>query len=222
MKILKLAPSQHREGRWLVWLDDGSLLRVSQNEVADFGLYQDMDLSPNRLAALVSAAEESTMKSKALDMLSARPMSHKELVDKLSARPRRSFSEEEDSPESSHETLRLQANSVANRLEELGLLNDAEYALQVTRHYSAKGYGPHKIRDELFRRGVPREYWDDALDSLGDPAEAIDAFLEKKLCSAAPKDRASVKRAADSLARRGFRWEDINAALARRGEYSDD
>ena len=82
MKIIKLAPSQHREGRWLVWLDDGSLLRVSQNEVIDFSLYQGMELSPDQLAALVSTAEESTMKSKALDRAFSTPIGQ-EIYDQL-------------------------------------------------------------------------------------------------------------------------------------------
>ena len=49
MKITKLTPSQHKEGRWLVWLESGELLRVSRNEVADFGLYQDMELELTKL-----------------------------------------------------------------------------------------------------------------------------------------------------------------------------
>ena len=57
-----------------------------------------------------------------------------------------------------------EAAAICGRLEELGFLNDASYAEQVVRHYSAKGYGLRKLRDELYRRGVPRELWDEALD----------------------------------------------------------
>ena len=42
-------------------------------------------------------------------------------------------------------------------------LDDEEYAGQIVRHYSAKGYGERRIREELYRRGIPREYWKDAL-----------------------------------------------------------
>ena len=220
MKIIKLTPSQHKEGRWLVWLESGDLLRVSQNEVADFGLYQDMELDAETLARLESAAETSAMKNKALDALSARPMSRRELVNKLTAKPRRSRSEE-DPALSDDEAVHTRAELVADRLEELGLLNDESYAVQVAKHYAAKGYGPHKVKDELFRRGVPREYWDTALENLDDPAPFLDSFLEKKLHGKG-SDRAELKRAADALARRGFFWEDVSAALARRGEYSDD
>lgn len=221
MKIIKLTPSQHKEGRWLVWLESGELLRVSQNEVADFGLYQDMELDADLLARLESAAETSAMKHKALDALSARPMSRRELVNKLTVKPRKKRTDPDSPPEEDSEELHTRAESVADRLEELGLINDESYAVQVARHYAAKGYGPHKVKDELFRRGVPREYWDGALDSLDNPAPYLDAFLEKKL-RGRENDRAELKRAADALARRGFFWEDVSAALARRGEYTED
>ena len=221
MKIIKLTPSQHKEGRWLVWLESGELLRVSQNEVADFGLYQDLDLDADTLARLESAAETSAMKHRALDALSARPMSRAELVNKLTAKPRRKSKNFDPRPEADDGTTHSRAEAVADRLEELGLLNDESYAVQVARHYAAKGYGPHKVKDELFRRGVPREYWDTALDALDDPAPILDTLLEKKL-RGKEDDRAELKRAADSLARRGFCWEDISAALARRGEYPED
>ena len=102
-------------------------------------------------------------------------------------------------------------------LEELGFLNDASYAEQVVRHYSAKGYGLRKLRDELYRRGVPRELWDEALERAEDPSKAIDAFLAKKLGDTPPEDRRAWKRASDALARRGYAWSDISEGLRRYG-----
>ncbi len=215
MKIMKLAPSKHKEGRWLVWLEDGSLIRVSRNEVADFGLYQDMELDEETAQALLDAAEESAMKEKALSALTVRPMSRRELTDKLTARPRRPR-EPEDGAEAdpSGEARKARAEAVADRLEDLGLLDDGAYAVQVAQHYAAKGYGPRKIRDELFRRGVPRDCWDGAMEALPDPGSAIDAFLEKKLRDWTGDPR-ELKRASDALARRGYAWQDISAALGR-------
>ena len=46
-------------------------------------------------------------------------------------------------------------------------------ARMVVRHYAAKGYGPRKIRDELYRRGVPREFWEDA---MGRPASLSPSY----------------------------------------------
>ena len=56
MKLLKLTPSQRVQGRWLLHLEDGSLLRVGEGEVVSFGLYSGMELPAETLEALASAA----------------------------------------------------------------------------------------------------------------------------------------------------------------------
>ena len=109
-------------------------------------------------------------------------------------------------------------------LEELGYLNDAVYAAQVVEHYSAKGFGTKRLRDELYRRGIPRELWEEALSQAGEATQAIDAFLRKKLKDEKP-DRAALKRVSDALARRGYSWSDISRALSRYQsdpEWTDD
>ena len=208
MRIARLEPSSRVPGRWLVWLDDGALVRVTEQEVVSFALYAGMELSDETWAELESAARLSAAREKAVSLLAARPLSRRELIEKLTARPR----DREKSPLATPE----EAGAVAGRLEELGYLDDGAYAKTVARHYAAKGYGERKIRDELYRRGVPRELWDEALEELEDPAEEIDAFVRKKLRGEAP-DPAALKRISDALARRGYRWDDIRDALRRYG-----
>lgn len=201
MKLNKLAPSQRKKGRWLVHLEDGTLLRVTEREVVSFGLYSGMELEEEALAALIAAAQRSKVRSDALTLLTGRPHSRKELERKLT----RKGAEAED------------AAAAGAWLEEMGLLNDGDYARQIVRHYSAKGFGRRKIQDELYRRGVPREVWDDAMEEREDPAEAMDAFLRKKLGGGPAPDRQTIKRVSDALARRGFSWSEISEALRRYG-----
>ena len=213
MTITKLEPSQHVKERWLVWLDSGELLRVSENEVVAFGLYAGMELPRETLEQLSDSAARSAVRAKALDYIAARPLSRKELVDKLAARPRNKDKQPMATPE--------QAAQVADWLEELGYLNDAEYAKTIARHYSAKGYGQAMVRDELFRRGVPRECWADALEESQPPEEGIDAFLRKRFKGGVP-DQKELKRASDALARRGYRWNEIREGLNRYGANIDE
>lgn len=221
MKIAKLEPSKHKAGRWLVWFEDGSLLRVGEGEVVSLSLYTGKELTDNEAEVLAEAAGQSRLNARAVELLSARPMSRKELVDKLSAPAHRRRKPGEDVPEPDPETLarereslRRGAEKAADRLEELGLLNDGEYARTVVRHYSAKGYGVRKLRDELYRRGVPRELWEDALAELEPDTSGIDRLLAQKL-RGAEHTRENLKRASDYLARRGFGWEEISAAIER-------
>ena len=198
--------------RWLVWLEDGSFLRVTENEVVEFALYQGMEVSDELYDALVEKAQRSTVRGKALDMVAAKPMSRRELMEKLTAK-RPKGKDGRERPPLADEVL---AAETADWLEALGYLNDAEYAKQVVRYYSAKGYGEHKVRDELFRRGVPKEFWDTALLEATEPEEGIDEFLRKRFKGVQP-DRKELKRASDALARRGYRWNEIREGLNRYG-----
>ena len=182
MVIQELKPSQRVQGRWLAMLEDGSILRVGQQEIADFALY--------------SGREQ--MRERALELLSRKPQSRRELTRKLN--------EWGAGPE--------EADAVCDRMEELGYLNEAAYAARIVEVYSARGFGEKKLRDELYRRGVPREEWDEALARVEDATQAIDDFLQKKL-TGWTGDRKQLQKVTAALARRGFSWSDIRDALAR-------
>ena len=186
MVIQELKPSQRIKGRWLAVLEDGSILRIGENQVVDFALYAGKELSEEEAEALQGSAQRQQRKEKALELLARKPQSRRELEKKLAQ-----WGAEED-----------EAQTVCDRMEQLGYLNDAEYAARVVRHYSAKGFGPGKLQDELYRRGVPRDLWQEAMDQAEDPAQSIDAFVDKKLAGKTA-DRQTLKKVSDALARRG-------------------
>lgn len=198
MKILGLKPSQRVQGRWLLQLEDGTLLRVGENEVLAFSLYQGRELDEEERQRLLDSARKNGLKEKALNLLTGKPMSRRELERKLEQ----------------WEATEEESAAICDRMEELGFLNDEAYAQTVVRHYSAKGYGERKLRDELYRRGVPREHWEQALEEARDPEEAIRAFVEKKLAGKAG-DPKELKKVSDALIRRGYRWQEISPVLDR-------
>ena len=200
MVIRELKPSQHVAGRWLAVLEDGTILRVGENEVLEFGLYAGRTLTDEEAEAIQAAARKSARREKALSYAGGKPTSRRDLERKL---------EQWGADEAEQQ-------AVCDRLEELGVLNDEQYGALVVRHYAAKGYGAKKIRDELYRRGVPRELWADALAQLDDPAETLDRLVAARLKGQEPT-REALKKVSDHLARRGFGWQDISAALRRYG-----
>lgn len=205
MVIQELKRSARVEGRWLAALEDGSILRLGEHEVADFALYPGRELTEEEGDALMAVLRRNSLREKALDLLTRKPQSRRELGRKLK--------EWGATPE--------EGEAICGRLEELGYLDDAAYAVRVVEHYSAKGFGAKKLRDELYRRGVPRELWDQALEQAEDPAEAIDAFVAKRLAGKEP-DRKEWQRVSDALARRGYSWWEIRDALARYGAEAED
>ncbi len=91
----------------------------------------------------------------------------------------------------------------------------------VVRHYAAKGYGRKKIQNELYNRGIPKDLWDEAFSEMPDTAETVYKLLRRRLNSPEP-DRNEIKKATDSLYRRGFSWDEIKAALNRFESESED
>ena len=84
------------------------------------------------------------------------------------------------------------------------------------RHCAGRGYGPARVREKLYEKGIPRELWEEALETMPDPAEQIDRFLQEKLRGRIP-DEKEKKRLSDALLRRGFGWGDVKAGLNRLG-----
>ena len=197
MKITKLTPSKNVKDRYYVDLEDGSSIKVNVNLIADYSLYTGRELSDEELAALRGDADKTQLRARALRITGARAMSRKELIGKLVEKGAEEAAAEE----------------TADWLEGLGVINDEEYAKMTARHYAARGYGEGRVRDELYRRGVPKDFWDDALAEMETPDEKIDKLVASKLRGA--DDEKAVQKAAAMLLRRGFKWEEVRSALER-------
>ncbi len=177
---------------------DGAETLIVSADIAVGLIGGERGVSDEEYAEWRAAADSLHCRERAMRILSATPMSERGLYDRLV---------EKGEPE------RAAAETVA-WLVSIGFLNDETYAAMLVRHCAAKGYGARRVRDELYRRKVPREVWDAAMDEMPQQDETIDRLLRSKLRSAEP-DRAELKRATDALARRGFSWEEIRAALER-------
>ena len=200
MRIERIEASKHKRGRVLVFLEDGACLKITEQELLDFGLRSDDELDGETLKRLKDAAGVSNVKANAADLIGKRAMSRRDLERKL---------QEKGASEA-------EARYASEWLEAIGAINDADYAVLLAQHYARQGYGPARVREKLYEKGVPRELWDDALDSLPDPAESIDRFLEHKLRGKS-LDEKEKKRLADALLRRGFSWSDVKSGLNRLG-----
>ena len=86
MVIQDLKPSRRVEGRWLAVLEDGSILRLGEGEVVDFALYARQGACrrgrPRPLPRRHAGAD---CARKALNLLTSKPMSRRELEQKLRA-----------------------------------------------------------------------------------------------------------------------------------------
>ena len=181
-----------------MYLEGEAPLRITADTLLRFGLQTGMDLSQETVVQLKESQRRYEMRSRGAHIASSRMLSKKELTDRLT---RRGASEEE-------------AEETADWLEDLGALDDAGYAAAVARHYGRMGYGALRVRQELQRRGVHRDLWDDALAQLPDAQESIETLLHQKCKGNKPSAEEGRKLSA-MLIRRGFTWQEIRPVLSR-------
>ena len=191
------AMRQTSPGRVTVTLCGGEEIKTTLNLVTDLRLYSGRELDGEELKELRAASASALARNRAMELLSRRPMSEKELIDKLIRK-----GEDEET-----------AADCARWLRENGFLNDESYAAAVARHYAAKGYGPGRVRAELSRRGVDRELWDGTIAAMPENSEKMDRFIAARLTD--PEDREQVRKVSAALYRRGYSWEEIRSALRR-------
>ncbi|MDR0861911.1 MAG: RecX family transcriptional regulator [Oscillospiraceae bacterium] len=203
--VEKLTQSKNVADRFYAKLDSGETLRVTTLLIADFSLHTGRELTDDELAELREGAETQNCRARAMRILGAKQMTGASLAKRLVELGETEFAA---------------AEAVA-WLEQIGLIDDAAYARALALHYTRKGYGERRVRDEFYKRGVPRALWDGVLAELRLESESDEAeddepsaecrYINSRLRGAAP-DRADKKRVSDGLARRGFSWDEISAA----------
>lgn len=195
-RIESLSSKSDRAGRYSVKFSDGSSLRLYRQTVEDFGLYAGMELSREEMDSLHDHAGAVSAKMRAVRIISASNVSRKDLQQRLVHKG--------EDPE--------QAKEAVQWLSDMKLLDDGQTARQVVQSCIAKGYGEARARQALYEKRIPKEYWEEVLQDYPDQSEKITAYLKSKITSR--EDPREVKRAVDSLLRRGHSYRQIRSCLS--------
>ena len=167
-------------------------------------LFRGKELDDSAVEQLRTLSAKAFAVEKAVELLSYRQMSGKEMRSKLI---RKGFEAEA-------------AEAAVAKLFELRLLDDEQYAAAVVRHYTAKGYGAGRLRAELAHRGVDRDYWDEALAFASGSDDKLISYIRSHLRD--PDDRDQKRKVSAALYRRGYSWDEIRSALSRFSSGSED
>ena len=135
--------------------------------------------------------------NKALDIISRREHSQKELTGKLLNK----FSEEEI------------VNSVINNLVQKNLLNDTRYSEAYVVSRKRKGFGPKKILYELIARGVIENIACEVIENEGGWKDAALKAFNKKFKKGKAMDFKELNKQKTFLQNRGFSFEEIDSVF---------
>ena len=165
------------------------------------------EINEEELTELLDSVSFRRAYNKGLDFLSRRPFGTKELIKKLC--------------EKGHD--KQAAQKACERLIELGLLNDEEYARILANDLlERKKYAIKRVKQELIFRGIDREIVENTIDSIdNDPQKSIIILIKKKYINKI-NDEKGKKRVVDALMRLGYSYSDIKTALNQISEFDGE
>ncbi len=154
------------------------------------------EIDDDELGEIIEKSNERRAKDKALWLISYRSHSKKELFDKL----RRDFDE-------------YSAQKAVDRMQELGLINDGEFAKAYARKLVyGKKMSLRAAELELRRKGIDNITAEQVLSDLEYDAQTqIIEFISKKYRNI--EDEKVRRRAVAALQRKGYGWDDIKQAI---------
>jgi regulatory protein len=198
--ITKIKRIRGKRAQYGVYLDGSLALELSDWTIGKFGLRTGDDLDEQTVYKLKSAEAESRAKNIAINYLSYRPRSSKEVTFHLT---KKGFEDE-------------CAESVTRHLQSIKMIDDDRFAYAFVRdRLKKKPTGQALLRQQLLSKGISSEMTDKVLAELVSPqsqqASALQAAKRKiQLTQHAAKINDAEKRKKrilDFLLRRGFSYE---------------
>lgn len=196
MKVTKIEKkSQTRytvevDGEYFYILDQEILEnnRIQVGSQVDEALLEDLKLQ----------AEQRKARERAYHLLSYRDHSSVELYRKLCTSV---------SPEIAAQTV--------SKMQELGLLNDEQYALRLAEYgLNTKLWSQRKCLFEMQKKGISKQMAEEALAQCQvEPYDQIFALLEQKYWRKLDGDPKNDRRVTDALVRMGYSYGEIRRAL---------
>lgn len=201
--ITQIIEHPRKAGRYVIDVDGKQFAIVTADALAatKAGIGGVVD---DRLAAQLHEANELTAAyDRALNLLAFRARSARELHRRLVQKG----------------VTAERADRVIAKLREAGLIDDADFARQLTRSKMSAGASRRRVHQELFKRGVPREVADEAVEQVVEEeglsdADSIERIARKKWRTLDGLDEPTRHRRLFAfLARRGFDSDEVSRVV---------
>ncbi|HTR81621.1 MAG TPA: RecX family transcriptional regulator [Bacteroidota bacterium] len=200
MRITKIENQKKRPSRKSVFIDGAFAFGVSDEVLLRHSLRQGDEVNQETVDRIVHSEDEEEAKQKAFRFLGIRPRSKKEIRDYLS---KKSFAGD------------VVEHTVA-KLESLKMLDDLEFSRMVCRDMLLrKPAGEKMLRQQLFKKGVPKELADTVVAEFSTPEAELMMAVQAAERQSAKFERSSKKldgallkkKILDYLMRRGFDFD---------------
>ena len=197
--MLVTALKEKRKGLTRVFIDGEYAMTLDTMVLLENHIKEHSEIDDDELYILVKKSKERRANEKALTLLERRSHSKQELANKIARTMDR------DS-----------AVAAAEKMEEIGLVNDRDFAERYARElFERKKFGKIRVKQELKLKGIDKEIIEDVLLVYED--FDVEEQIKNILVSKYPlyKEDEKVKaRAVAALQRRGFSFSDIRGVIS--------
>ena len=200
MRITKVAPAAKTPGRYNIFIDGQYSFSLDELQLVQAGIHSGLEIDDEQLAKLRNESEFGKNYIRAIDLISRRLRSEKEIRD---------YARRKDwTPDNT--------NRVIDRLKDKGYLNDKVFAEAFVRSRQNAGkYSRRRIELDLRRKGIADTIIKEILHNEVDDTDAL-----RKLIAKRAKRYDDVTKLKAYLLRAGFNYDDINREIS--GYYNDD
>lgn len=194
MRISKVSPAVKTAGRYNIYVDGKYSFSLDELQLVQNGLHSGLEISEAQLEQLKSESDFGKNYIRAVDLISRRLRSEREIRDYAFRK----------------QWTKSNTERVVERLKARGYLNDRRFAelFFSNRHQSGR-YSLKRIRLDLVKKGISSDIIDDLCRANGDSA-ALLKLINKRINKYDDENKLIAY-----LARNGFRYDDIKAALDR-------
>ena len=201
-KITKIEQQKKNKDRVSVYIDDEFAFGIHKDILVEFNVYVGMNLEDDYIKDILKREEQKKANDYALNLLSYRARSEKEIYDKLKGKGY------EDSI----------INATINMLRRYNFINDVEYAKMFVREkMNLSKNGSYKIKQKLYLKGINRDIIDNVMEELIDEEDEFEkalAIAEKKVQSYGNiEDYKKYRKLNDFLLRRGFDYDIVSKVI---------
>lgn len=195
-KITAIRQQQKLKDRYSIYVDGSYFCSLSEAALLQSGITSNTEVTDEQLAAYKQLSQDDKLWGGVL---------------RYAARRLRSTWEIEDYLRRKEASTEITAQYVA-RLRDIGMLNDRYFAqVWVENRRLLKPSSKRRIRQELLQKRIAESIINEVLtDEVSDDREALRDLIAKKRRQTKYQDDMKLKQ---YLARQGFGFDDINAAL---------
>ncbi len=187
MQISKIKKGKKR---FNIYIDGEFSLAVCEETLLKMDLYERKELTEKKLGKIRNLEENVRAKDYALNLLSYRPRTRRELLRRLKEK----------------KFALAIAEETVSKLEQSGLVNDYDFAVYFVETFRDRR-GIYRLKNDLFRLGVEREVIDRVLaDVPVDEKETATNLIDRWLRIHRTRDEKTRRKLINYLVQRGISW----------------